>query len=145
MQRIEEMMTTDVETVGLNDSIYDVAQRMKELNVGAIPVVDGNQLVGIVTDRDIVIRGLAENIPATEPVQKVMTVDVITIKPEQTVRHAVHLMSRHQVRRLPVLKDGQLVGIVALGDLAVREEVDSQAKTALAEISEPVRSYDFLQ
>lgn len=145
MERIEEIMTTDVETVALNDSIYDVALRMKELNVGAIPVVDGDKLMGIVTDRDIVIRGLAENIPATEPVQKVMTADVITIKPEQTIRHAVHLMARHQIRRLPVVKDEQLVGIVALGDLAVREEADSQAKTALSEISEPVRSYDFLQ
>lgn len=145
LERIEEIMTTDVETVGLNETIYDVAVKMKKLNVGAIPVVDGDHLVGIVTDRDIVIRGLAENVPATESVQKVMTSDVITIKPEQTIRHAVHLMARHQIRRLPVVKDDKLVGIVALGDLAVREEADSQAKTALSEISEPVRSYDFLQ
>ncbi len=145
LDRIEDVMTTDVETVSLHDTLYNVAVKMNDLNVGAMPVVDGKKLVGIVTDRDIVIRGIAENLTGSDPVQKVMTSDVITVKPDQSIRHAIHLMSEHQIRRLPVVNGDELVGIVALGDLAVNEKSDSQAKKALSEISEPTRGQNFLQ
>lgn len=136
MQKISEIMTDDVESCSLLDNVFEVAQKMKELNVGAIPIVDQDQLVGMITDRDIVLRCIAEKHPPSSKVEEIMSKDLITVTPDQTSQEAVRLMAKHQIRRLPVVEGKRLIGIVSLGDLAVRQLTDDQAKQALSEISE---------
>lgn len=136
MEKIREIMTDKVESCTLLDNIYEVAVKMKELNIGAVPIVDKNKLVGMITDRDIVIRGVAEKHPGSTKVEDIMSNDLITISPDASSEEAVRLMADHQIRRLPVVENGQLIGIVALGDFAVRQLTDDQAKKALTEISE---------
>lgn len=136
MERIRDIMTDDVECCTLLDNVYEVAVKMKELNVGAIPIVDEDKLVGMITDRDIVIRGVAEKHPGSTKVEDIMSDNLITVTPEATSRDAAKLMAEHQIRRLPVVENGKLVGIVSLGDFAIRELTDDQAKQALTEISE---------
>jgi CBS domain-containing protein len=136
MDKVSEIMTTNVETCSLLDNMYEVALKMKELNVGAIPIVDEGTLVGMITDRDIVIRGTAEKHPGSTKVEEIMSKELITVTPDTTTEEASRLMADNQVRRLPVVDNGKLVGIVSLGDFAVRDMTDSQAKKALSEISE---------
>jgi CBS domain-containing protein len=136
MDKVSEIMTTNVETCSLLDNMYEVALKMKELNVGAIPIVDEGTLVGMITDRDIVIRGTAEKHPGSTKVEEIMSKELITVTPDKTTEEASRLMADNQVRRLPVVENGKLVGIVSLGDFAVRDMTDSQAKKALSEISE---------
>ncbi|HYK74679.1 MAG TPA: CBS domain-containing protein [Pseudoneobacillus sp.] len=137
METIREIMTDDVECCTLLDNVFEVATKMKEWNVGAIPIVDGENLVGMITDRDIVVRGVAEKHPGSTKVEDIMSEELITVTPDTSTREAAQLMAKHQVRRLPVVEGEKLVGIVALGDFAVRDLTDDQAKKALTEISEP--------
>lgn len=136
MEIVKDVMTTNLECVTPLDNVYEVAVKMKELNVGAIPVVDQNKLVGMITDRDLVIRGYAEKRPGSTAVTKVMSGDLITCTPETTIQEASDLMAQHQIRRLPVVNRGELVGIVSLGDLATNKMSDERAGYALSEISE---------
>jgi CBS domain-containing protein len=136
MEYIRDLMTDDVECCSLLDNIYEVAVKMKELNVGAIPIVDQGKLAGMITDRDIVVRCVAEKHPASSKVEEIMSNDLITISADATSRDAIQLMAKHQIRRLPVTEGDKLIGIVSLGDFAIRELTDDQAKTALSEISE---------
>ena len=136
MGNIRDIMTKHVETCSLLDNVFEVAVKMKEWNVGAVPIVDNDKLVGMITDRDIVLRCIAEKHPASSKVEEIMSSKIITIGPESTTQDAARLMAQHQIRRLPVVEGDRLVGIVALGDLAVRELTDDQAKSALSEISE---------
>lgn len=137
METIRDIMTDDVECCTLLDNVFEVATKMKEWNVGAIPIVDGERLVGMITDRDIVVRGVAEKHPGSTKVEDIMSDELVTVSPDTTTREAAQLMAKHQVRRLPVVEGDTLVGIVALGDFAVRDLTDDQAKKALTEISEP--------
>jgi len=136
MEVIRDIMTEDVECCTLLDNVYEVALKMKELNVGAIPILNQDQLVGMITDRDIVVRGVAEKHPGSTKVEDIMSDKLITVSPQDTSKEAAKLMAEHQIRRLPVVEDGKLVGIVSLGDFAIRELTDDQAKVALTEISE---------
>ncbi|MEH7118725.1 CBS domain-containing protein [Neobacillus vireti] len=136
MEKIRDIMTDEVECCTLLDNIYEVAVKMKELNVGAIPIVDKEKLVGMITDRDIVIRGVAEKHPGSTKVEDIMSKEMITVSPDTSTREAAKLMADHQIRRLPVVENEKLIGIVALGDFAIRELTDDQAKEALSEISE---------
>lgn len=136
MEKIRDIMTADVESCSLLDNVYEVAVKMKELNVGAIPIVDRDKIIGMITDRDIVIRGVAEKHPGSSKVEEVMSRNLITISPDATTGEAAKLMAEHQIRRLPVVEGDKLVGIVSLGDFAVRELSDDKAKRALTEISE---------
>jgi CBS domain-containing protein len=137
MEKIRDIMTDQVECCTLLDNIFEVAVKMKDLNVGAIPIVDKDKLVGMITDRDIVVRGVAEKHPGSTKVEDIMSDELITISPDATSVEAIKLMSDHQIRRLPVVEGGKMVGIVSLGDFAIRELTDDQAKQALTEISEP--------
>nr|WP_251027557.1 CBS domain-containing protein [Bacillus sp. ISL-41] len=130
-------MTSDVETCTLLDNVFEVAVKMKEWNVGSIPIVDEDKLVGMITDRDIVIRGIAEKHPPSSKVESVMSDHLVTATPDMSTKEATKLMADHQIRRLPVVEGEKLVGIVALGDFAVNEMTDEQAQNALSEISEP--------
>jgi CBS domain-containing protein len=143
MENIRDIMTEDVECCTLLDNVFEVATKMKEWNVGAIPIVDGERLVGMITDRDIVVRGVAEKHPGSTKVEDIMSEQLITVNPNTSTKEAARLMAEHQVRRLPVVEGDRLVGIVALGDFAIRDLTDDQAKKALSEISEP--GYNGLQ
>lgn len=136
MEKIQDIMTTNVESCTLLDNVFEVAVKMKELNVGAIPIVDQDKLVGMITDRDIVIRCVAEKHPGSSKVEEIMSNNLFTISPEATSREAAKMMAEHQIRRLPVVEGDKLVGIVSLGDFAVHDLTDDQAKQALTEISE---------
>lgn len=136
MEKIRDIMTQEVECCTLLDNVYEVAVKMKELNVGAIPIVDKDKLVGMITDRDIVLRCVAEKTPPSSKVEDIMSHDMYTISPNASSKEAIRLMAKQQIRRLPVVEGDKLIGIVALGDFATRELTDDQAKTALSEISE---------
>jgi CBS domain-containing protein len=120
-KKIREVMTTNPRTVEPTTPIVDAARMMRDEDVGPIPIVENNQCAGILTDRDIVLRVVAEGRdPATTTVGDVASRDLITIDPEQTLDEAARLMAQHQVRRLPVCEeDGNLVGIIAQADLAL--------------------------
>ncbi|MEH7247082.1 CBS domain-containing protein [Neobacillus niacini] len=136
MEKIRDIMTDQVECCSLLDNVFEVAIKMKELNVGAIPIVDKDRLVGMITDRDIVVRGVAEKHPGSTKVEDIMSSKLVTITAEATTNEAANLMAEHQIRRLPVVEGDKLIGIVSLGDFAIRKMTDDQAKEALSEISE---------
>lgn len=136
MEKIRDLMTEEVDCCTLLDNVYEVAVKMKELNVGAIPIVDQERLVGMITDRDIVTRCIAERNPASSKVEDIMSKELYTITADAASREAINLMAKHQIRRLPVVEGDKLIGIISLGDFAVNELTDDQAKTALSEISE---------
>jgi len=136
LETIREVMSTDLETCTLLDNVFEVAVKMKEYDVGSIPIVDGERLVGMITDRDIVLRGIAEKKPPSSKVEEVMSDSLVTITPTTSTDEAARLMSDHQIRRLPVVDGEKLVGIVSLGDFAINAKMDSKAQHALTEISE---------
>jgi CBS domain-containing protein len=138
MRTIKDIMSTDCVTVTPQDNIYEVAVKMKQNDIGFVPCVEGRKLVGVVTDRDLVIRGYAEKHSGSTSVSEVLSKDVTTVTPETTVDEAAKLMARNKIRRLPVVSNGELVGVVALADLAVREIFVNEAGEALSEISENV-------
>ncbi len=133
---IKDIMSEDIECCSLLDNMYEVAVKMKELNVGAIPIVDEKRLVGMITDRDIVIRGVAEKNPGSTKVEKIMSDQLVTVTCDTTTNQAAKLMAEHQIRRLPVVEGDNLIGIVSLGDFATHQLTDEQAGNALSEISE---------
>ena len=140
MKQVRDLMTTTVESVSPETDLVMVARKMKELNVGSIPVVERDRLVGLITDRDIVIRVVAEGKhPQSERVGDWLTPDPTTISPEADAREASELMAREQIRRLPVVEDGQLVGFLAIGDLAVDLDKDKVIGDTLEKISEPAQ------
>ena len=136
MGTVKDIMSKDVECCSLLDNMYEVAVKMKELNVGAIPIVDEERLVGMITDRDIVIRGVAEKNPGSTKVEKIMSDHLVTVTSDTTTNQAAKIMAEHQIRRLPVVEGEDLIGIVSLGDFATHQLTDQQAGAALAEISE---------
>lgn len=137
---VKEIMTTDVATVTLKDNVYEIAVLMKKHDVGFVPVVEGKKLLGVVTDRDIVIRGIAEKREGSAAVEQVISRDVETISPDTTVDEAAKIMAKNQIRRLPVVENGELVGVVAIGDLAIRDTFENEAGDALSKISVPDQS-----
>ena len=136
MKVVRDIMTEDVECCSLLDNMYEVAVKMKELNVGAIPIVDKEELVGMITDRDIAIRGIAEKNPGSTKVEKIMSDQLVTISADTSTKEAIQKMAAHQIRRLPVVDGKKLIGMVSLGDFAIEELTDDQAGKALSEISE---------
>jgi CBS domain-containing protein len=136
MRKIADIMSADCVTVTPKDNIYKVAALMKEHDIGFVPVVEGRKLMGVITDRDLVIRGYAVKLSDSTSVMEVMSDDVQTVSPNMSVDEAAALMASSQIRRLPVVENGQLQGIVSLGDMAVREIFVNEAGDALSDISE---------
>jgi CBS domain-containing protein len=134
---VEDCMTCDCLTVQLDDSLFQAAQRMKQRDTGFLPVLDGAKLSGVVTDRDLVIRGYAEHKDEHQPVRSVYTNEVISCTPQTSVRDAARMMADHQIRRLLVTDNGQLRGVVTMADLTLNEASDEAAGKALQEISQP--------
>ena len=118
-QTIRDAMTPNPTTVEPSTTVREAAQKMKSEDVGSLPIVEGNRLVGVVTDRDLAIRVLAEGKDAETAVSEIASKDVVTVDPQQGLEEAARLMAEHQVRRLPVCEeDGKLVGVVAQADVA---------------------------
>ena len=139
--KVRDIMTKEVGTATLDSTVEDVAAMMKEEDAGAIPVVDDGELAGIVTDRDIVIRCIAEGKnPSDTTVEEILTEELHTIQPEADVEDAAQLMSERQIRRLPVVEEGELIGVISLGDIAVKDEDTQTAAESLQEISQGVKS-----
>lgn len=136
MQTVKDIMTTNVEFCTPLDNVYEVAVKMKELNVGAIPIVDNQKLIGLITDRDLVLRGIAEKHPGSNQVTNVMTDQLITIESNSSPHEAADLMAKHQIRRIPVVDNGKLVGMISLGDLSTHTITGNAAGEALSNISE---------
>lgn len=134
--KVKDIMTTEVETCGPETTIEEVASMMGDQDVGSIPVVEKGNLKGMITDRDLVIRGIASQFPLDAPMNRVMSSDVPTTgTPDMEVDEAADLMANNQVRRLPILEDNRVVGIVALADVAVDEKDPEDSEVALEEIS----------
>lgn len=138
-QSVQNIMTTNVATVSPNQTIQEAAQLMSQYNVGAVPVVENGRVRGIVTDRDITLRSTAQGLNAQTPVSEVMSTNLVTGRPNMSVQEAASLMSQNQIRRLPIVENNELRGIVALGDIATNNAYDQQAEQALSNISEPSR------
>ena len=135
--KVSDLMTSDPATVGPDDPVGKAATLMREEDCGAIPVVRDGKLVGIVTDRDIAIRAVAEGRDAkTLKVSEIMSADPITVSPDTDGDEASRVMAEHQVRRLPVVQDGHLLGILVTAQLARRESSKAVGET-IKEISEP--------
>jgi CBS domain-containing protein len=138
MNQVADVMTRDVRVVSPKDSIQRAAQFMDELNVGVVPVCDGSRLLGMVTDRDITVRGVAAGKMADTPVTEVMSEHVRWCYEDQDIDEVMDEMRDAQIRRLPVVDhDKKLVGIVSLGDLADRGSDDKRVGETLKDISTP--------
>jgi CBS domain-containing protein len=135
---IRDVMTPNPRTVSPEDSLESAARIMRDEDTGVVPVVQDGRPVGILTDRDIVVRGVAEG-GSARAVRDVVTGRVISVSPDATTREATDLMAEHQIRRLPVVENDRLIGIVSLGDLAVKEAKDRQVGDTLQSISEGVK------
>jgi CBS domain-containing protein len=131
-QTVEEIMTINPRTVDVDDAVKDAAVVMRDSDIGDVIVIEDGQVTGILTDRDIVVRAVAEGRDAeSTPVSDICTTGIRAIEPDESVDDALRMMREEDIRRLPVVKNGRPVGIVSLGDLAVEREPDS----TLADIS----------
>ncbi len=133
--QIKRIMTDNISAVSPQTSVKDVAKIMRDLNVGAVPICEGEKPLGIVTDRDITIRSIADKEDFNHSVSEIMSKDLFYATPSMSDEEAIKLMSEHQIRRLPVIEAGELVGFLSFGDLAV--ESDLEVSEAIAEISYP--------
>ncbi len=139
--QVREIMNSNVVSIAPEESASLAARLLNRYNVGALPVCGtGQTLRGILTDRDIVMRCIAaDGDPEHTPVKEIMTRNVATVLPEDDVRNAARLMASKQVRRLPVVENGKLVGMLSLGDMAKSRMFDMEASKALSEISANIR------
>jgi len=139
---IRDVMTPNPRTVSPDDSIQRAARIMREEDTGAIPVVENGRPVGLLTDRDIVVRAVAEGGQLDRPVRDIATTNIVAVTPDTSTREANELMREHQVRRLPVVEGERLVGMVSLGDLAVKESKESRSGETLERVSEGVKEQE---
>jgi CBS domain-containing protein len=134
--RCSEIMTRDVRTATREMTLREVAQMMRDGDMGSVPVVEDGRLVGIVTDRDMVVRAIAEGRDTATPISEVMTTETFSVRPDDFVFEAVRLMGDKQVRRIPVVtEDGKLAGIIAMADVALETEDELEIAETLEEIS----------
>jgi CBS domain-containing protein len=134
-KKIREVMTPAPETIQADRTAAEAARKMKEADAGMIPVMRNGNLLGTVTDRDIALRVVAEGKdPQATPVEEIASTDVVTVGPDDDLDAALEMMAKHQVRRLPVVEDGRLIGIIAQADVA-REGNEKDVGHAVEEIS----------
>jgi CBS domain-containing protein len=140
MPIVRDIMTVDIKTANPNTTLEEVASMMRDEDVGAIPILKEEELVGIVNGRDIVIRCIAEgNDPAEMTADAIVTEELETIDPDADVQEAARIMAERQVRRLPVVEDGRLAGMISLGGVAVKHADGRVSGEALRNISEGVK------
>ena len=138
--KVKDIMTKNVAYIKPDSTVTEAAKLMQQHNVGSIPVCDKSGVVGMVTDRDIVVRNVITGAdPKSTPVSNIMTTNVATVTSDTDVNQLGDIMSKNQIRRIPVVENNTLVGIVALGDLAVDRRFDVEASYALTDISKPVK------
>ena len=135
--KVSEVMTRDVQTIRPDQRVQDAASFMLNADAGSIPVTEGDRLIGMITDRDIAVRGIAKGYGPDTPVRELMTDDLVVVRIDEDVEEAATKMSEAQVRRLPVIdQDERLCGIVSLGDLSREADTDC-ASEALEGVSQP--------
>ena len=141
MRTVREVMSRDVETISPDSTLADAARKLRDLNVGSLPVKEGERLIGVLTDRDITVRATAEGKDAKgTKVREAMSAEVAWVFEDETAQSAANIMRQRQIRRLPVLdRNDKLVGIITLGDLAVELGNDAFAGETLEQISKPGR------
>ncbi|MGH2682619.1 MAG: CBS domain-containing protein [Actinomycetota bacterium] len=140
---VRHAMTEAPATLGSDMNAFDAAGLMRQFDVGIIPVVDGGKFVGVVTDRDLVLRVLAERQnPERVRLGDIVTKSPVTVTPDTKLSYARDLMAEHKIRRLPVVKAEQLVGIVSMGDIAVHDASKRAVGDALSEVSESPSTLD---
>jgi CBS domain-containing protein len=140
--KIKEIMSKDVACLNPEDSIEKAAQLMKQYNVGSVPVCSSNMITGIVTDRDIALRSVASGQDSGQrKVSDIMTSNPIVGNPEMDVHDAAKIMSEEQIRRLPIVENNTLVGIVSLGDISLEPILSDNAQDALKSISQPTSDH----
>jgi CBS domain-containing protein len=141
--KVKDIMTKNPETVSPGTYIGDVAGLMRDLDVGIVPVVNDDELLGVITDRDITIRVTAAGLnPFEVTVQDFTSPNPVTVSPDDSLGKARDLMAEHQIRRLLVTEGSKLVGIVSLGDLATKDRAkDAATGEVLEEISEPSKEF----
>ena len=133
---VRDAMTENPRSIGASTSVVEAARLMREQDIGSLPITDDEKLVGMLTDRDITTRVVAEAADTTSmSVEDVYSRDLVSVEPDEDLDEALQLMARHQVRRLPVVENGRLVGIVAQADIALKDN-DKTAQLVEA-ISEP--------
>lgn len=139
--KVSDIMTKNVIKVSPEESVEVAARTLTHYNIGALPVCkEDGKVCGMVTDRDLVTRCMAANMPASSTsVRQVMTSQVMSVHPDTDAAVAAHLMGRQQVRRLPVTENGKLCGMISLGDIACREESVMDAADALTDITSGIR------
>lgn len=138
--KLREIMTPAPSTASPTDTISRVAEMMQQEDVGSIPILENDRLVGIITDRDITVQVVAAGKdPKQELVSDYMSTDLVTGRPDMSDREALEIMGREQIRRLPIVDAGRLVGIAALADFALDSDHEDEVEEALEEISEPTR------
>jgi CBS domain-containing protein len=137
-RRVRDVMTTNPVTVSEKDSVRDAARIMAREDTGVVPVVDGKKIIGLITDRDIVVRLVAEGKdPANTRVKEAMSKSVRSVKEDISINEVLELMSNQQIRRVPVVnQNNELVGIVSIGDIASRDRETGKVGKAIEEISE---------
>jgi CBS domain-containing protein len=141
-KQVSEVMTRDVEVIGPRQTMREAARKMDELNIGVLPVCEGGELLGVITDRDMVIRGVAAGaVPDTCTIAEVMTPDAEYCYDDESVEEATEKMAALQIRRIFVLdRDKRLIGVLSLGDVAVDSVVEPRDMAdTLKTISEPAR------
>lgn len=135
--KVRDIMTTSVTSLTPDDTVIRAASIMKEQDIGSIPVCQGNNVVGIITDRDITLRSVASGVNSSnQAVREVMSSNPILGSPDMSLDDASRIMSQQQIRRLPIVENQQLVGVIALGDLATQPQSDEKAGHALSSISQ---------
>ena len=140
--QVKDVMTRGAEVVLPDATLQEAASKMKSLDIGPLPVCDGDKIIGMLTDRDITVRATAEGLdPKQTRVREVMSKELITCLEDQDVKEAAELMQSKQIRRVPILnKDKRLVGMLSLGDLANRIQDSKLAGKTLEEVSTPGKS-----
>lgn len=134
--KVHDLMSKDLYFLSPDDSIYEAAVLMSQHDIGIVPICDNGKVKGLVTDRDLVLRGIARKRPNSSRLEDVMSQNLIYATPEMSVTEAAELMAEAQVRRLPVVDGEQLVGMISLGDLSIDQMSDEKAGHALSKISE---------
>lgn len=138
--KARDIMSNDVKFVAPNASVVEVAKMMVKENVGCIPVCQNDKVLGIITDRDITMRVVAQNKDLNQTqAQQIMSADPVFIDENQSIDQAAELMAEYQIKRLPVVKNEKIVGIIALGDLAIEQISMDEAGEALSGISQGIR------
>jgi CBS domain-containing protein len=139
--KVSEIMTIDLVWLNEDNNCGEATEKMKQFNIGDVLVNDGEtKLKGIITDRDIALRVVADKLdPWQTKLSEVATFNPVTVSPDTPISDAAELMAEHQVRRLPILSNGKLMGIISLGDLAVDAPDESEVEETLEEISQPTR------